>query len=85
MLNAAVWGYGQNSQGQMLKKEHGYDDSRLAARVTEIDMRDGKLDGRIAPSAEMAPLCPKCSRKLAKKRPFCLYCGTPVQQDVFGR
>lgn len=67
MLTEALW--------TILKEKHGCTDAELVQRVQEIDLRDGKLDGRVA---KVNPDCPKCSRKLMGKRPICLYCGAEV-------
>lgn len=67
MLTEALW--------TILKEKHGCTDEELVRRVQEIDLRDGKLDGKVA---KVKPDCPKCSRKLMGKRPVCLYCGAEV-------
>jgi hypothetical protein len=67
MLTEALW--------TILKEKHGCTDAELVQRVQEIDLRDGKLDGKVA---KVKPDCPKCSRKLMGKRPVCLYCGAEV-------
>jgi hypothetical protein len=50
----------------------GLDEKELIRQMTAIDLEDGKLDGRVAPTPP-AP-CPKCQRTLAKNRPRCLFC-----------
>lgn len=75
MITEALW--------TILKEEHGYDDAKLQECVQRIDLRDGKLDGRVG-STE-AKLCPTCNRTLNKKRPRCIYCGQVVQPDLFER
>jgi len=67
MLTEALW--------TILKEKHGCTDAELVQRVQQIDLRDGKLDGKVA---KVNPDCPKCSRKLMGKRPVCLYCGAEV-------
>ncbi|MEY4689743.1 MAG: hypothetical protein RIT19_68 [Verrucomicrobiota bacterium] len=67
MLTEALW--------TILKEKHGCTDAELVRRVQEIDLRDGKLDGKVA---KVKPDCPKCGRKLMGKRPVCLYCGAEV-------
>ena len=66
---------------EMLKEEHGYTEDQLVKRITEIDMRDGKLDGKVAAQGPVA--CPKCGRANTRKRVACLYCGTLLPQDPF--
>jgi len=75
MITEALW--------KMLKEEHGYSDKELFKRVTEIDMRDGRLDGRVAPDGP--ELCPHCQRTMMGSKPICLYCGKPSVRDLFDR
>ena len=75
MITEALW--------TILKEERGYSDDDLMARIEEIDMRDGKLDGRVA--AEPKPECPECGRVLIGHHPLCLYCGTAIQREPFER
>ena len=75
MVTEALW--------TILKEQHGYDDNELIRRVAEIDVRDGRLDGRLAKEAPAQ--CPHCGRPLIRKRPFCMYCGKPVAADPFQR
>ena len=58
-------------------------DEELVQRIQEIDLEDGKLDGRKAPTP--ARDCPHCQRKLIKHQPRCFYCGKPVQFMPFER
>jgi len=67
----------------ILKEHHGYGDNELIRRITEIDVRDGKLDGKLA--AEPPEQCPHCTRTLIRRRPFCMYCGKPVISNPFDR
>jgi len=75
IISEALWG--------ILKEKFECTDDDLIRRVTEIDHRDGKLDGRVA--AAPPPLCPRCNRTLERKRPFCLYCGQAIARDPFER
>lgn len=75
MITEALW--------MILKEQHGYDDAELQRRVAEIDMRDGKLDGKVARTAPVK--CPKCSKPLSKKRPRCIYCGHVAPPSLFAR
>ena len=56
----------------------------LASAIhSAIDLKDGKLDGRVAPTPPVP--CPKCQRVLAKNRARCLFCGEPIAADPFQR
>ncbi len=76
MITEALW--------TMIQEEHNYSDEDLIKKIAEIDLRDGRLDGRVAPSAPSGK-CVKCNRTLSKKRPTCLYCGAAVVKDPFER
>jgi hypothetical protein len=75
MISEALW--------NMLKEKHGYTDEALEKRIMDIDLRDGKFDGRVADSPPGK--CPNCERTLMKRRPRCLYCGETVGIDAFER
>ena len=75
MITEALW--------TILKEERGYSDDKLIKRIQEIDLRDGKLDGKVA--KQRNPLCPKCKHALMGKHAVCLYCGTVVKRGVFER
>jgi hypothetical protein len=75
MVVEALW--------EIVKTEHDFDDTELLRRVVEIDLRDGKLDGR-APKKPAAD-CSHCGRKMMGRKPVCIYCGKPSLRDVFAR
>ncbi|HOW97903.1 MAG TPA: hypothetical protein P5567_00730 [Kiritimatiellia bacterium] len=75
MIAEALW--------SILAEKFDLPEEELLRRIHEIDRRDGKLDGRVAP--EPPSLCPKCSRPMEKRRPYCMYCGQPVARDPFER
>src|SRR5712675_2186533 len=58
MITEALWTF--------LKKEHGYSDEELVEAITQIDMRDGVLDGKVAKT--LPPPCPNCGRISGKGR-----------------
>ncbi len=75
MICEALWTF--------LKEQHGYTDEDLFRRVMEIDLRDGRADGRVA--ATPARRCPHCGRTMTRGRPICIYCGRASVANVFER
>ncbi len=52
----------------------------LAARMNEIDLSDGRLDGKVRKSAVT---CPACGRAISRRLPKCMYCGQAIVHDPF--
>lgn len=75
MITEVLW--------KILQEQHGYTDENLAEMIQDIDLRDGKLDGKVA--KQQNPACPECGRTLMGKHPVCLYCGTAVVRGAFER
>ena len=66
-------------QFRMLKTHAGkITDEEIAGFIREVDLRDGKLDGKdSSPSA----FCPSCSRRLlGRGHKKCLWCGAELPQ-----
>ena len=74
MITQALW--------ELLKTEHGYTDELLAEKITEVDLSDGKLDGKVAKKER--PDCPSCRKKMGR-HPVCIWCGTATVRDPFER
>ncbi len=51
------------------------DDAELKALVDAIDGEDGKVDGRMSPTAVAPGFCPQCGRPRASRGRHCYYCG----------
>ena len=64
----------------LLRDKLGLTDLQLIERINEIDLSDGKLDGKVRKSAVA---CPKCKRTIARRFNKCMYCGQAIQQDPF--
>ena len=64
MINQALWFF--------LKEHLNLTEDDLFAKVEEIDLLDGKLDGKVKIQAKK---CPKCDRVVSLKHDKCLYCG----------
>ena len=69
---AAMW--------SILQEKLGVSDEDLIARINEIDLSDGKLDGKVRKGAVS---CPKCNRTISQRLPKCLYCGQAIIHDPF--
>lgn len=61
----AMWSIMQDRYGVM---EH-----ELVNRMQEIDLRDGKADGKVAPT--MSAKCESCRRSMSTRHVKCIYCG----------
>ena len=72
LLSRALW--------EIIQERDGVDDETLLAKVRDIDMRDGRLDGRLA--RPLVVKCPKCANALNKKHRRCIYCGEAVDPNA---
>ena len=70
LITRAMW--------EITAKEKGLTDEDLINKVNEIDLRDGKADGKITRAIRQ---CPSCGRNLFVGHRKCLYCGA---EDVGG-
>jgi ribosomal protein S27AE len=64
LVNMAMW--------SLLKDKTGVTEEDLINRMVEIDISDGRADGKVTPGVRK---CGKCGRTLAAKHRKCLYCG----------
>ena len=53
-------------------------EQKLAAKIEEIDLRDGQLDGKLG---RVETHCPNCQRPLHKRHRRCMYCGEEMKQE----
>lgn len=72
LANEAMW--------TLMRDKLGLTDNELLDRITEIDLSDGQLDGRVRKTPVS---CPKCKRTIARRFTRCMYCGQPVMHDPF--
>jgi hypothetical protein len=56
----------------LMQTKLGMTDEEFGERLNDIDLRDGKLDGRISPEIKA---CPSCNRTMSIRHAKCLYCG----------
>ena len=75
MITEALW--------TLVKDQHGYTDDTLMAKIEEIDLSDGRLDGRV--NKREVQRCGQCNRSLHRRRLYCIYCGTPYRRAPFAR
>lgn len=68
LLSHALW--------EILRERDSLADETLAAKIREIDLRDGAEDGRMNETALRR--CQKCGHDFNSKRPRCIYCGEPA-------
>ena len=66
---------------EILKKETHLQEADLIELISEIDLRDGKFDGKKAKTT--AVRCVKCDRMNSKRHSKCLYCGEVFLLDPF--
>ena len=67
---------------ELLKDKVGLTDADLDAKVQEIDMRDGRLDGQ--DSTQTDPLtCRQCGRTILSGQAQCSWCGTQAEGGPF--
>lgn len=62
-----------------LLQEHGHSEDDLAARMQALDMRDGRLDGKLAPDVVT---CKGCGRKSRPDRKTCMYCSAELPRGA---
>ena len=69
---------------ELLRDRLNLTEQQLLDRVQQIDLRDGKADGRMGSQVHQ---CPACERPVNSRRRQCLYCGEPMQPgtEVFNQ
>jgi len=74
MVTQAMW--------ELMSERLGLTDADLNAKVREIDLRDGRLDGQDATQTRMR-ICGKCGRNILVGQQQCSWCGTPLDGGAF--
>ncbi|HVS70444.1 MAG TPA: hypothetical protein VHQ47_04230 [Phycisphaerae bacterium] len=75
LVCAAMW--------ELLQEKTGITPEQLGDRIRQIDLRDGKLDGKIDRTVRT---CPACGRTIAPNHAKCMYCGKELPAlDLFGK
>ncbi len=57
---------------ELLAREQGLTQKQLEQKIEEIDMRDGKLDGKVTATGMS---CPDCGHRINPRREHCFWCG----------
>ena len=55
-------------------------DEDFATRMNDLDLSDGRLDGKVRKGAVS---CPKCGRTISRRLPRCIYCSQAIVHDPF--
>jgi len=64
MVSEALWG--------IIKQSLDLDDTYLAQLVKQIDMKDGRADGKVAKT--IPDNCTNCGKVLSRGKTKCMYC-----------
>ena len=65
------------AMAEILRDRMGVTEYEIEAKIKEIDLRDGRLDGKLSPKPDSEP-CQKCGQTNAAIRRHCLYCGAAL-------
>ena len=57
---------------ELLEERTGVTDQDLVKKIAEVDLRDGKADGKMAAAAKP---CPSCESMMSPRFNRCLFCG----------
>jgi hypothetical protein len=71
LANQAMW--------ELLSERHGLTDHDLRKKMEEVDLRDGKLDGKLTRTE--IKQCRECGHKVGKHRENCYWCGANLIID----
>jgi hypothetical protein len=60
---------------EVLRERTAISEQEIEAKIKEIDLRDGRSDGRITGHPTQ---CPNCNRTAHTRQNVCMYCSTPI-------
>src|SRR5215469_11555557 len=75
LITEAMWTF--------MKQEHGYTDDTLVKLIQDLERQKTSATGVSVKDPPVA--CPSCGRNNTATRPFCMYCGKPLQMNPFAR
>jgi hypothetical protein len=64
----------------ILSEKLGVTEEDFVAKMNEIDLLDGQLDGKVRKTAVS---CPSCNRTISARFAKCMYCGQGIVHDPF--
>ncbi len=64
----------------LLREKLNLTDIDLVERFNQLDLTDGKLDGKMRKTAVS---CPKCGKAISRRMAKCMYCGQAIAHDPF--
>lgn len=68
---------------EIVRETTDFTEDHLLAKMEQIDLRDGKSDGKMSPVGQT---CDDCGRKTSRRRDNCIYCGEQIgPSEVFGK
>ncbi len=65
---------------EILSAQKGITENELVEKITEIDLRDGELDGKLRVTT--ISKCPDCGHQMKTSRPNCFWCGTKLSTST---
>lgn len=65
------------SMWELLRDRTEFSETDLEAKILEIDLRDGRADGKIGTQVLQ---CPACGKNTNSKRATCIMCGAPIHK-----
>jgi RNase P subunit RPR2 len=71
LVTLALW--------SLLRDRLGLSEAELRRYVEQIDLLDGKKDGK-APTPHEKTFCEGCNRSVIGTSAVCVYCGTPLKR-----
>ncbi|MBF0197936.1 MAG: hypothetical protein HQL32_09505 [Planctomycetes bacterium] len=75
MVTEALW--------EIIKKSHKITDQDLQKYINQVDLKDGKLDGKVAKTPPVK--CSRCKKTVQRGKTVCMYCGEQNQISPFKR
>lgn len=73
LVNTALW--------ELVKEKTGLTDEELSAKVQQLDLADGRQDGKVTREIQE---CQNCGRTLSRRHSRCMYCGAErLRKSVF--